>query len=125
MAATRSKNTPGNYELEQEGLLKIRQYEVYKGYRFNDQTCLPGNGLMPARLPMQMFDDNCDIESELLGIGSTNLVQPKTTSMLPPPDRRMASLSIAPRSPVILPEPLVISRDQRFTYNTTGTYGSL
>lgn len=117
MAATRSKNTPGNYELEQEGLLKIRQYEVYNGYRFNHQTCLPGNGLMPARLPMQLFDDNCDIESELLGIGSTNLVQPKTTSMLPV-KRNMSSLSIAPRSHVILPEPLVISRDQRFTYST-------
>jgi len=115
MASTRNKNTSGNYAAEQDSLLKIRQYEVYTGYRFNDQTCIPGNGLLPARLPFQMFDDNCDIESELRGIGSTNLVKPKTNTMLPPQNRPMASLHIIQRAPVIIPTPLVISRDQRFT----------
>jgi hypothetical protein len=131
MASTRNKNTSGNYAAEQASMLQIRQYEVYKGYRFNDQTCIPGNGLLPARLPLQMFDDNCDIESELRGIGSTNLVKPKMNTVLPPPnfgevsssggytplpDRHMASLHITQRAPVIIPKPLVISRDQRFTF---------
>jgi hypothetical protein len=116
MASTRNKNTSGNYAAEQDSLLKIRQYEVYKGYRFNDQTCIPGNGLLPARLPLQMFDDNCDIESELRGIGSTNLVKPQMNSLLPPPNRQMASLHIIQHAPVIIPNPLVISRDQRFTF---------
>lgn len=116
MTSTRNKNTPGNYASEQDSMLRIRQYESYTGYRFNDQTCLPGTGLLPARLPFQMFQDNCDIESELLGIGSTNLEKPKTTTVLPPPDRRMASLHMFKHATPIVPEPLVVSRDQRHTF---------
>jgi hypothetical protein len=117
MASTRSKNTPGNYALEQDSLLKIRQYEVYTGYRFNDQTCLPGRGLLPARLPFQLFDRTCDIESELLGIGATNLVQPPTGTLLPPANQGWTTLNMVPATPVVIPEPLVMSMDQRFGFH--------
>lgn len=80
MASTRSKNTPGNYALEQSCLSNARHYEMYVGYNFHEQTCYAGQGLLPGRYPLQLFRDNCDVESELLGIGSTNLVTPGTHS---------------------------------------------
>jgi hypothetical protein len=114
MASTRSKNTPGNYDLEQHDMFKMRKYELYQGHVFNDQTCLPGRGLLPARLPTQLFEDNCDIESELRGIGATNLVDPKTNSLLPPAARPMPTLNVIDTAAVILPQPLVVPKNYRF-----------
>jgi hypothetical protein len=114
MASTRNKNTPGNYSAEQESLLQQRQYNVFENYRFPVETHLPGNGLLPARLPLQLDKQNADIESELLGIGSTNLVNPRMGSMLPPANRQIQSLNIIQKKQILLPDPLVISMDQRF-----------
>ena len=115
MSSTRNKNSPGNYVLEQDALRQQRQYEMYTGYRLHDQTYLPGDGLLPARCPMQLFDTNCDTESMLLGIGSSNLVAPKTVDFSSDiPQNYMKSLSIIDKPRVVLPEPLVVDRDQRF-----------
>ena len=116
MASTRNKNTPGNYASEQASLGQVRKYGIFDSYRFAAQTHLPGNGLLPARLPMQLDKTSCDIESELLGIGSTNLENPKMTTMLPPAPNPIQSLNIASRSQVFLPDPLVISTEQRFNF---------
>jgi hypothetical protein len=115
MASTRNKNTQGNYELEQLDMYKMRKYEVYQGKLMNDLTCFAGDGLLPGRYPMQLYKDTCDIETELFGIGSTNLVNPRTQSMLPPENRPMKTLNIIQKADVILPTPLVIQRDQRYT----------
>ena len=114
MASTRNKNTLENYSAEQESLLQHRQYNIFQNYRFPVETHLPGNGLLPARLPLQLDKQNADIESELLGIGSTNLVNPKMGSLLPPAIRPIQSLNIIRKKETILPDPLVISMDQRF-----------
>ena len=114
MASTRTKNTPGNYELEQNNLSERQSYNLYQGHTFNEQTCFPGTGLLPCRYPMQLFHDNCDIESELLGIGSTNLVNPPTTTLLPPKPRPLSTCAVIEKAPVILPKPLVISDNQRY-----------
>ena len=120
MASTRNNNTRGNYELEQDALWKQRQYELYLGYRMNQETYLPGDGLLPARCPMQqLFAGNCDAESRLLGIGSTNLVTPSSSgdefdTHTPSSLRNMKSLSIIDKPAPMLPEPLVVAKDQRF-----------
>ena len=114
MASTRNKNTPGNYELEQNNMATMREYELYQGHTFHEQTCFPGNGLLPCKFPLQLFHNNCDIESELLGINSTNLVKPQTSTLLPPEPKPLPFGSIIDKSPVILPSPLVISKTQRY-----------
>jgi len=119
MASTRSKNTPGNYALEQSSLSNARHYETYMGYNFHEQTCYAGQGLLPGRYPLQLFRDNCDVESELLGIGSTNLVTPRdpqyTGPQGQPPIRGLPVASIVPApSKPILPEPLAVSANQRY-----------
>ena len=114
MASSRTKNTPGNYQLEQQNILERQTYNHYQGHTFNEQTCFPGTGLLPCRFPMQLFNDNCDIESELLGIGSTNLVNPNTTTLLPPKSKPIPTCSIIEKAQVILPKPLVISDYQRY-----------
>jgi hypothetical protein len=116
MASTRNKNTPGNYSAEQASMARMRQYEIFDNFRFASQTYLPGNGLLPARLPMQIDKNNCDVESELFGIGLTNLENPKITSMLPPNKSNIQPLNIISKSKTILPDPLVISTDQRFQF---------
>jgi hypothetical protein len=115
MASTRNRNTLGNYELEQNNMAELRKHKMYAGHLFHEQTCYAGDGLLPGRYPLQLFNDNCDVESELLGIGSTNLVTPKTTTMLPPAPRPLPTGSIIERRPdAILPTPLVISGRERY-----------
>ena len=92
----------------------MRKYEMYAGQLFHEQTCFAGDGLLPGRYPLHLFHDNFDIESELLGIGSTNLVTPKTSTMLPPNPRPLPTGSIIERRGVILPAPFVISANQRY-----------
>lgn len=116
MASTRNKNTPENYAAEQSSMGRIRQYEMFENYRFAPQTHLPGNGLLPARLPMQLDKNSSDVESELFGIGSTNLETPKTTTMLPPPRNQIQPLNIVSKPTIYLPDPLVISTDQRYRF---------
>lgn len=114
MASTRNRNTPGDYALEQRMNHNVLFYETYQGHIMNRETLLPGLGLKPARLPMQLFCDTFDIESELRGLGATNLVNPKTTSVLPKEGRGMKTLNIYEQAPVILPKPLKIPADARF-----------
>jgi len=119
MASTRNKNTPENYALEQANQAEARHYETYVGFNYHDQTCYPGQGLLPCKYPLQLFRDNCDVESELLGIGATNLVQPKEPKYTgisgTPPVRGMPIASIVPLpSTPIMPAPLSISTQERY-----------
>ena len=112
MASTRNKNTVGNYEHEQNEMHKIRRYEMYVGFGHNDTTCFAGNGLIHGHYPYNTLAKNYyDVESELFGIGSTNLVNSRS-AFIPEPIH-MKTLSIINKNPVLLPEPLVVERGQR------------
>ena len=79
MASTRNRNTPGNYNLEQTEYRQSENYTLYANSQYGAayNTRLPGNGLMPAQIPWNKMSYNApDIESFLLGINSTNLVNP-------------------------------------------------
>ena len=79
MASTRSKNTPGNYCLQQREYSEGREYTSYKYSAYGEayDTRLPGNGLNPGQVPWNTLSQNpADIESFLFGINSTNLVNP-------------------------------------------------
>jgi hypothetical protein len=64
-------------------------------------------------LPLNALCQNqVDVETELFGIGSTNLVTPKTEEVTPIMTDLM-TVHFAKRLPVILPEPLVIYKNER------------
>jgi len=114
MASTRNRNTPGNYQLEQWSLEHSRTHQSYL-YQANGQaitTHFAGDGLLPSRLPPTLLSNNSvDVESFLRGVGTTNLVHPKSdvqVETLP-----LAQLSICDRTPLILPKPLYVEPEQR------------
>lgn len=114
MTSTRSRNTLGDYNLEQSAYRNQLDYRTYQGRIMTQETLLPGLGLKPARLPMQLNCDLWDIESELRGIGSTNLVNPKTTTLLPPESKNMLTLNIHDSAPVIIPKPIQVPANARY-----------
>ena len=115
MTSTRNRNTAGDYFIEQSINRQFLDYNTYQGHILNRETYLPGLGLKPARLPMQLQCNLWDIESELRGIGSTNLVDPKTTSVLPTEPMGMKTLNIYEEAAVVIPKPLKLPANARYT----------
>ena len=79
MTSTRIRNSPGNYELEQNAYQRRFEFLLYKNGATGQAVTrnLPGNGLLAAKMKsIDMAENYVDIESQLLGIGSTNLVKP-------------------------------------------------
>lgn len=114
MASTRNKNSLGDYTLEQHKYAQVRNYNTYEHSAFGaaQQTNFPGDGLLPGRLAGSLLSNNhCDIESQLFGIGTTNLIIPKAP--VDPEIKTLPSLSVIDRLPVLVPEPLVVEKGQR------------
>ena len=114
MAATRNKNTPGNYCLDQKQYTDSSKWLLYangaNGTAYD--TRLAGNGLMPAQIPWNKLSYNApDIESFLFGINSTNLVNP--APCLTPELKCLKTANIFKMPDVIMPVPLVVSKSQR------------
>ena len=117
MASTSNKNTPGNYALEQRMNQNIDIYRTYlhsaAGEAYTNH--LPGNGLLTGSIaPSQLCENYCDVESQLRGIGSTNLVNPQMPVVAQL--RMLDSLSIMTKLPVLLPEPLMVETTHRPGY---------
>jgi hypothetical protein len=114
MASTRNKNTPGNYCLEQSQYKHSENYKLYPHSQYGSayNTRLPGNGLLPAQIPWNNLSYNApDIESFLLGINSTNLVNP--APCFTPELKQLDSANIYKSEPIFMPEPLVVAKYQR------------
>lgn len=114
MASTRSKNTQGNYCLEQKQYSNSRNYTEYKYSQYGQayDTKLPGLGLLPAQIPWNNLSENyADIESFLFGIDSTNLVNPR--SCLKPELKSLETANIYKAPNIYLPEPLIVSKNNR------------
>jgi hypothetical protein len=112
MASTRTKNTPGDYQLEQWSFAQHVGYNTAAHYGRPEQTYLPGDGLLAGNVSRtQLSSNSCDIESMLRGIGSTNLVTPKSPTV--PMIASLQSLSVMDRIPLLVPAPLVVQSNQR------------
>jgi hypothetical protein len=112
MTSTSNKNTQGNYNHEQQMNNTIGTYLTYLHSAQAYTNHLPGDGLLPGRVSRsQLCNNYCDVESQLFGIGSTNLVNP--APIVQPDLRNLSSLSVIDRLPVITPGPLVIEPNQR------------
>jgi len=114
MASTRNKNTPGNYSAEQRALIQERNYFTYEhapnGRAFSTAYC--GDGLLMGRIAHTELSHNAtDIETFLLGVGSTNLVEP--LAPVTPNLARLDSLTMMNRGQMIMPDPLAMEPFQR------------
>lgn len=112
MASTRNINTIGNYESELAVFEKYKHRFDFISLSLNKATHLPGDGLLPGRIPFTMLSENsADIESELLGLNTTFIGFKQ--KIFGANFKEMKSLSIHDRTPVILPEPFVHLQNQR------------
>lgn len=114
MASTRNKNTPQNYCLEQRDNNLANTYTHYINSSYGNaySNSIPCLGITPSHMPRDTLSHNpIEIESFLFGIGSTNLVDPK--SPVNPQYKSVPMVSYFDRLPLIIPEPLVIQPRQR------------
>jgi hypothetical protein len=114
MASTRNINTKNNYNLEQRINSNFFNYSHYEnsssGRAYSE--AMPCFGIYPSKLSMNTLSNNpIDIESQLRGIGSTNLVM--DVEEVKPDLKTLNGISFYERLPLYIPQPLVIEMDQR------------
>lgn len=113
MASTRNKNTPGNYFLEMQQHTLQNSYRLNSRYGIAHHTQLPGNGLLPSKLPREHLSNNAiDIESYLFGVNSTNLVN--LEPILHPSLNRLSVHHMYQPDPIIMPTPLAIEKNRPY-----------
>jgi hypothetical protein len=116
MASTRLNNSKGWYCQEQNAKQKSYRHEMWKYKCISHNSAFPGVGI---NMPMMTNGYNngilsknaSDIESALFGIGSTNLVENRA-----PVEAKINCMGTAKffaKPDLIIPEPLVIEKNQR------------
>jgi len=112
MSSTRTKNTPGNYDLEQWSYVRNVDWCTAEYRGPPPQTNLPGDGLLAGNVSRtQLSVNSCDIESMLRGIGSTNLVSPQ--QIMQSQIKELPSLNIFTKIPLLIPSNLKVQSNQR------------
>ena len=114
MSSTRNRNTAINYKLEMNSYNMAHRNAMYEHSSHGSayDTKLAGNGLNPGQMPWNTLSSNSsDIESFLLGINSSNLVNP--AGPLHPDLYCLSSANIFEKGPVYMPNPMVVERGQR------------
>ena len=117
MSFTSSRNTPGNYQLEQNAHNDyFNLVTSINGAQGRPPTVnFPGNGLLSGRMGSRDLATNyADIESRLFGINATNLVEPSPP--VTPELIHIPSLNISKRIPIIIPDPVVLEPNRRINY---------
>jgi hypothetical protein len=114
MASTKNKNTAPNYCLQQRQFRDNMSHIMYENSQngkayFNS---LPSLGFNPTYMSREEFSKNSvDIESNLFGINSTNLVDPQEP--VKPNMIHLPEVKYFDRIPLIMPTPLIVERNQR------------
>jgi hypothetical protein len=114
MASTRSKNNEGDYRLEQNVNSGSCDYLTCQKNNYGNPTTsyFAGNGLLQGRVaPSNLSSNPYDIESQLFGIGTSNMVKPKPS--VKPVIHDLNSLNICDRLQTMVPEPLIVEKGQR------------
>jgi hypothetical protein len=113
MASTRNKNTYGNFELENNENLALFQTNISNS-RIYSNNCIAGEGLLGGKFPLNIIaNQQVDIETALLGIGSTNLITRKPVTVNLEDIHRLKSLDVCNKLPVIMPVPLAVKKGER------------
>lgn len=116
MAATRNKNTIGDYNLQQRDYKLFEQYTLYPNSQYGVayNTAMPGNGIMPGNISWSELSNNyADIESFLKGIGSTNLTKPRPPPFVPDIKVYHKTANLYETAPTMLPQPLIVPKYER------------
>ena len=114
MTSTRNINTKGNYCIEQEKYKNASNYTLYphSQYGVAYDTKSPGNGFLQGQVPAnQLSNNSVDIESFLMGINLTNLVNP--TPNLTQDLKSLETVDIYKNPVVYMPIPLSVSTKNR------------
>ena len=87
-------------------------YDKSSYYGTVTDTYFPGNGLVGMKTAgMNLSSNATDIESQLFGIGSTNLVEPRRP--IAPDVYQLKSLNVADRVPLVLSDKFSLQPNQR------------
>jgi hypothetical protein len=117
MSSTRDKNQRGDYLQQQRINHRIDNYMTYinSAPAKAHTSHFPGDGLLMGKNARETFCHNyVDVETELFGISSSNLVNP--TPKVMPQFEVPKSLNIIDRMTVLVPEPLIVQKDNRPMY---------
>tara|TARA_R110002020_G_scaffold209088_1_gene415002 strand:- start:1652 stop:2026 length:375 start_codon:yes stop_codon:yes gene_type:complete len=116
MASTRLKNLPGEYLRERRVNQDINNYKMDVNKKIPVKSVLPDLGINPGNMSNSFYhntlsNNTCDIESNLMGINSSNLVQKKSEFQ-----PRLNTLPFKPFFELpnrFIPEPMVVNNKQR------------
>lgn len=117
MASTNMKNASRNYCLEKQLNANHEKYNFYKYKKIPVNSELPNLGINMGNMISGYYhnvlsNNTCDIESNLYGIGSSDLISgPKNVY---PDLNKLNNISFFKNKiPNFLPEPLIIEKNQR------------
>ena len=112
MASTRNKNMNTEFTLQQRMNTYICDQRTSKERTVAYMNAIPCAGVNMGHMPNHTLAHNAtDIESSLYGVGSSNLVTPKKD--FTPRIKSLPTLSFFERMQTVIPEPLVIEKNQR------------
>lgn len=115
MSSTRNKNSQLNYNLEKSNKEKLLQEKLYLHSSSGRPVteCIPSIGYSPSHISRDALSNNAiDIESQLRGIGSTNLETP--CEVVVPSFRTLDFKDFFERQQaIVMPYPLVYETNQR------------
>ena len=112
MASTRFINSKGEFALEQQMNSSIVDNRLYEQRTLAYDTRNSTFGVFDGRRPNYTLSRNAtDVESQLYGIGSTNLVNP--ASAVVPQLKTLRDTKFFDRMPLVMPQDLVVPSNQR------------
>ena len=112
MASTQNRNMHTEYTLEQKQNKQIVDDRTSELRQTAYNTALPCVGVNVGAMPKSVLSFNStNIESNLYGIGSTNLVSKRKE--FTPRIKKLPTVAFFKRPDLLIPEPLVIQRNQR------------
>ena len=116
MASTREINDPSRFCQEQKSLHDVHQHLMWKYRTVPFMSAFPTAGINMPRMNNGyinnvLSNNACDIESSLLGIGSSNLINKKP--IVVPKLNKLKNAKYFDRPNIYMPDPLVIEKNQR------------
>ena len=117
MASTKLSNDFEMYCQDQTRQQRLILTKLDKDTHMRNEKCIPDLGIIMQGLRggynnHVLSNNTADIESNLFGIGSTNLAE-NTSNKVTPRINKLDKCSFFPLNKVFLPNPLVIEKYQR------------
>lgn len=115
MSSTRNLNTKTDYCQEQDTFQRNMDYNLFKNSQYGKsyRPAIPNKGIGVPNFTMEERSTNgVDVESELFGIGSTNLVKPRNRFI--PNPYNLPNICLYENDSTIIPKPLVVEKNQRY-----------